>query len=174
MNIERMKKTSHFFSVVSLLITVALLIAVIAIIAVGIAVALNDSLWPSILNEVEGQSIVKDDIYVMVAMACMVLPVVTAMFFLSYRLFSNIGRSHTPFTTDNVKILKWISYLILVLAIPVSIAVALMAQTFSSWTDDAVIGWNGIPLILLAVMFYFMAHIFEYGTALQKESDETL
>jgi ABC-type antimicrobial peptide transport system permease subunit len=173
MNIERMKRTSHFFSVASLLITIALLIAIVAVVAAGIAVAFNSDLMNDLLTE-SGGNIIKNDVYLVVAIAGICLPLVAMMFFLAHRLFRNIGRSHTPFTMDNVKILKWISYLILILAIPASIIIALLTQRFSSWTEDAVVGWSGVPLVLLAVMFYFMAHVFEYGTALQKESDETL
>jgi magnesium-transporting ATPase (P-type) len=174
MNIEKLKRTSRLFSAASLMIIAALLIAMVAVIELGMAVAFSDDIMRMIAEGAEpAVSIVKNDVYIVVAIACVCIPLVAAMFFLAYRLFRNIGGSHTPFDAENVKILKLISYLLMIIAIPVSIIASSVLIMYTSWSDGN-IAWGGFGLVIVAVMFYFMAHIFEYGAALQKESDETL
>ena len=171
MNIERMKRTSSLFSALSLIITAVLLIALIAVFVVGIAALVNDGFMNLIVEYSE--PFVKNDVYLIMAAAGICLPVITFMFFLAYKLFGNIGASHTPFSVENAKIMKLISYLMLIL-VAVSIAAETLIVLYSSWTTDTVQLGGGFILIVVAVLFYFMAHIFEYGAALQKESDETM
>jgi len=174
MNKERMSKASSLFSVLSLIITALLLIAVVAVVVLGIALSFNEGLMNMIAEEIEPETFVKRDIYLIVVVVLMCVPLMASMFFLAYKLFGNIGTSQTPFSMENVKILKWISYLMLIFAIPVTLAAEALFMLYSSW-DVFTMQWGGgLPLVFVAVLFYFMAHIFEYGAALQKESDETL
>ena len=174
MNIERLKRTSSLFSVASLIIAVLLLVAVVAVVVAGLTVAFSDSLMNRLQEEIAPETFVRNDIYLLVAAACMCIPLIALMFFLAHKLFGNVNASGTPFSDDNVRILKLVSYLMIILAV-VSIAAEGMVVFNSSWASDAVqLGGGGFILIVMAVLFYFMAHVFEYGAALQKESDETL
>jgi len=174
MNVKRLKRTSSFFSAISLLIAAVLVIAVIATVALGITLLVNDELMSKAVEEMAPQTFVKDDVYVIMAVVGIVVPLIAVMFFLAYMLFRNINESETPFSTENVKILKWVSYLLLILAVPVSIIIGILVIHYSSWDVDAATWVGGLPLVFVAVLFYFMAHVFEYGAELQKESDETL
>jgi len=174
MNAEKLSRTSSFFSVASLVIAAIMLIALVAVIVTGIAIVANDGLMNLIAEEIAPGTFVKNDIYIVMAIALLCLPFIAFMFFLAYRLFRNISISRTPFSTDNVRILKLISYIMLIFAIPVTMIAEALYVLYSSWGSTTLQLGGGLPLVFVAVLFYFMAYVFEYGAALQKESDETL
>jgi len=174
MNVEKLSRTSSLFSIASLVVAAMLLIAMVAVFAVGIAILANESFMNLIAEEIAPETFVKNDVYLMMAIVLMCLPFIAFMFFLAYKLFRNISISHTPFSTENVKILKLISYIMLIFALPVTIVAEALFALYSSWGSTTLQLGGGLPLVFVAVLFYFMAYVFEYGAALQKESDETL
>jgi len=173
MNIERLKRTSSFLSVGSLIIAVALIIALVAVIAVGIAILVNDGIMNMIADEIAPETFVRKDVYLIMAAVGMCVPLIALIFFFLYKLFGNFSSSHSPFSVENVKILKMVSCIMLILAV-VSVAAEALIVFNSSWDVSTMQMGSGLTLILGALLIYFMAHIFEYGAALQRESDETL
>ena len=86
------------------------------------------------------------------------------------RIFMNIHRNNTPFTEDNVRDLRVIALLVLV----VTIVLPIMSEASAYAAGEAaVIGFNPFTL-LMAFIIYILSLIFSYGTELQRESDETL
>jgi len=181
-NAGRLKRASSIFAVISLIITALLAIALVAVAVLGIAAALNGDIMHWLLNE-WGEMAGADqypvswstetDVYLNLFAAGMILITMIFIFLYAYKLFSNISTSHTPFDMENAKILKKISYVMLILAIPVSIINAILMAVFASGSSGMT-EMNNLIFVLVAILFYFLALIFEYGASLQKESDETL
>ena len=88
---------------------------------------------------------------------------------LSYveKLFNNIKNNNTPFTLDNVKFIKKISYLMIAL---------IMITPISEFIFNLVLRINGgdspfeLINILEILIIFSMSYIFEYGYEIQKES----
>jgi hypothetical protein len=100
------------------------------------------------------------------------MAVLAAIVYMMYRLFSVIGDNGTPFTESAVKILR--SEAILILAQSVLLPLFDYALTAAvNPGGSATMSFNVISLFI-AVAVYIIAVIFDYGTELQKESDETL
>ena len=68
-------------------------------------------------------------------------------------LFRNINRDYSPFVSDNVRLIK-------IIAVFVAVIVLVEAGV--------------IPAILIGLMLWAVALLFDYGCELQNESDEIL
>ena len=83
------------------------------------------------------------------------------------KLFNNIKNNNTPFTLDNVKFIKKISYLMIAL---------IMITPISEFIFNLVLRINGgdspfeLINILEILIIFSMSYIFEYGYEIQKES----
>ena len=82
------------------------------------------------------------------------------------KLFKNIEDGETPFTLDNVSIIKKISYYLIaaILVMPVSDILfnQIIAQNETSFID--------LMTILEILIIFSMSYIFEYGYEIQKDS----
>ncbi|SMF86587.1 hypothetical protein SAMN05661091_3439 [Paenibacillus uliginis N3/975] len=98
--------------------------------------------------------------------------IVIAMLFLAGAIFKDISREYTPFAAKQTKRLKAISKLMVLLAIiPASVEI-LMMQILAP-TVKVYVSFE-LSFILVAVVFFCLAQIFDYGGVLQQQSDETL
>ena len=108
-------------------------------------------------------------IYVETGLAFLILYVVVASIVLLYleRLFNNINKYETPFTLENVKYIKLISYLLIVnIVLP-----ALFGGMF-----EVIVGNNfdidiNMTSLIEILFLYSMSYIFEYGYELQLDSN---
>ena len=85
---------------------------------------------------------------------------------LTHKIFKDISREYTPFLEKNFKRMKQIALLLLFSSL----------QPFSFSGPDSLninIGPD-CELLIFAGIVYFFALIFQYGSALQQQSDETL
>ena len=85
---------------------------------------------------------------------------------LTHQIFKDISREYTPFLEKNFKRMKQIALLLLFSSL----------QPFSFSGPDSLninIGPD-CELLIFAGIVYFFALIFQYGSALQQQSDETL
>ena len=88
------------------------------------------------------------------------------IFFLLYKLTRSLGTEATPFTSDNVRLLKQMAVLffagwVLVLAIEAILAYVLSIP-IEGVSADA---------LVMAGVIYVISLVFEYGVRLQEESD---
>lgn len=102
------------------------------------------------------------------ASTTLVIYLILIMFVLSYieSLFKNINEGGTPFTLDNVKLIKRIAYYMIAVIIisgvgSLSFELLLPSMNFSFSSFD-----------LVEILFLFsLAYIFEYGYEIQKDSN---
>jgi len=154
-------------SVISALFIVALAIALIACVIIAIVA-------PDIIDNFTGVDVVGDvtagEIRILAVVLIVNLIITGIMFILLYRLFQNI-RASSPFTDENVKTMKFLALILFVFGI----LAPLMNVIANSLMDNVSIPeWVGMEVIIGAVIFYCLSLIFQYGTELQKESDQTL
>lgn len=171
MNTERMRRMSSVLSVLTLIGAALMVAAAVVLLAFGAAAALSESIMNMILD-LPAMTSDPNVVYAVVVIVSMYAVTVAVMLVYAHRLFSNVSRSHTPFETENVKNLKMISYILLFIAIPLTIAASVLSELLAPGIAAADPGT--FTLIVAAVMFYFMAIVFEHGAELQKESDSTL
>lgn len=87
-------------------------------------------------------------------------------------VFREISESHTPFVGRNSDRIMLMGHVVMFMAIamPIAKAVASSLTSIDYHLDVARI----LMMVIIAVMAYCVALIFDYGAQLQKESDETL
>lgn len=94
------------------------------------------------------------------------------IFIIAYSMFKAIIKDAVPFTKMNAKRIKKIGTLLLVYSIVVPIARAGFYHTFAQTIDYR--GSFDVTFLLLALIFYFISTVFDYGAELQRETDELL
>lgn len=110
-----------------------------------------------------------------IAEMCTIIVSGILMFFMlatSYCMFKSINTDIAPFSKPNVQRLKNLGILLLVYALVVPIARTGFYSTFAP-TINIHSSFN-ISFAVLALSFFFIAKVFEYGAELQRQSDETL
>ena len=92
-----------------------------------------------------------------------------AIFLLSYieTLFNNIKEEKTPFTLENVRLIKKISYFLIAITL-ISPLPLVMFELISVQRSETIIETFSIIEILI---IYSMSYIFEYGYEIQKDSE---
>lgn len=92
------------------------------------------------------------------------------MFISLTKLFKNIGDGDTPFTKDNIFLLRKIGkYMIIISVLPLIIDIVVK----TIFRVDYVFGFNGIDVMYILVIFA-LGYIFEYGYQLQEDVDGIL
>lgn len=90
---------------------------------------------------------------------------------ITYKMFKKIHESYTPFDEQHVKSIKTIGILVMVMT--------LVGRIVDS-TASSIIGISTLGIstdstgIILGLIIFCLAYIFDYGCMLQKQSDETL
>jgi len=98
------------------------------------------------------------------------LSIIFSVLLILYRVFKDISRNYTPFEKIQVVRMKRVAKLTLALGIISSFCDRIiMVSGYGSNIMDLNIVW-----IVIAMVIYCMAHIFDYGYQLQAQSDETL
>jgi len=154
-------------SVISALFVVALAIALIACFIIAI-------LAPDIIDNFTGVDVVGDvtsgEIRILAVVLIVNILITGFMFILLHGMFQNI-RSSGPFTDENVRTMKLLALVLFVFGILAPI----MNVIANGLMDNVSIPeWVGMEVIVGAAIFYCLSLIFQYGTELQKESDQTL
>ena len=94
------------------------------------------------------------------------------IFKIAYNMFKSISKECAPFSKMNVNRLKKIGRLLLIYAFIVPIAKLGFYRTFAA-AINIQISFD-ISFVALALSFFFIATVFDYGAELQKETDELL
>ncbi len=96
--------------------------------------------------------------------------VIIFLLLLMARFFNNIKVSYTPFTCENVRILRMTASVMVISAILMPLILTTLASILQqNYTVDV-----EVILLVMAMVVYCLSLVFGYGAALQKESDETL
>lgn len=88
------------------------------------------------------------------------------------KLMKNLKTSHTPFTEDNSVLIRHMAYLIFVYSAILPLINYVLVEAYAPEVEEMIP--FSIGFVLVALLFYGLALVFEYGTGLQKDSDETL
>lgn len=91
---------------------------------------------------------------------------------IAYRMFKSISIDIMPFSQENAKRLKKIGALLMIYSLVEPIA---REGFYSSFAPEITMQSSfNIGSVILALLFFFIAVIFDYGAELQRFSDETL
>lgn len=110
-----------------------------------------------------------------IAEMCTIILIVLFMFGIfkiAYSMFKEIVKDAVPFTKTNANSIKRIGTILIVYSIVVPIARAGFYHTFAQTIDYR--GSFDVTFVLLALIFYFISTVFDYGAELQRETDELL
>ena len=97
---------------------------------------------------------------------------IIAMLWVAAVIFRDVSKEYTPFLPKHTARLKVITLLMFALAI-IPAPVELLFKIVCLPGREAVVNFQPMYLVF-TVIFYCLAQIFEYGRALQQESDQTL
>lgn len=98
--------------------------------------------------------------------------IIVSMVYAAGAIFRDMSRDYTPFAAKHTKRLKVISMLMAAIAVIPAFVQILMMQIITP-TVKVYISIE-LSYIVVAVVFFCLAQIFEYGGMLQQQSDETL
>ena len=102
--------------------------------------------------------------------------IMAAILLVASFIFKDISREGTPFTKKNSNKIRGISILLIAQCIVIPPLQLLAVKIFTS-TTNASDAYNinlNLGFIIVPVIFFCLAQIFEYGAELQRQSDETL
>jgi len=100
--------------------------------------------------------------------------IMAAILIVASFIFKDISREGTPFTKKNSNKIKVISLLIIAQCIVIPLLQLLAVMIFTS-ASNAFASFNlNLWFIIVAVIFFCLALIFQYGEELQRQADETL
>lgn len=121
-----------------------------------------------IINAIENNELTKITIFTEVAFACLVATLILSCLTLKHleELFVNIHNGDTPFTIDNVKHIKMMSYLLIGVTLLPDIC-GVIAEFIMKIDLD--IGF-GLMDLLYIIILYSLSYIFEYGYEIQLDS----
>lgn len=162
--IKRLQKICRFGSY---LIAILLIFLILAAIAVFIVAAFVPEIRDEVFNSGDASLNLLNEIvfFITVVITVVILTVV-------YQLMNAISKGRTPFTIQNVKYIKSIAVLLLILGVVVTI----LNLTFSL-TNTAGMEYDAnieVTPMLAAIVVYCISLVFQYGVVLQEESDQTL
>lgn len=163
---ERIRRISRLLYLVCVAIAIAL--AILAVVGVVLGTAPTLSMFDEIREFAGGTTETTVAAYFGAAdMALMAVLMGTAA-----AVFREISESHTPFVGRNSDRIMLMGHVVMFMAIamPIAKAVASSLTSIDYHLDVARI----VMMMIIAVMAYCVALIFDYGAQLQKESDETL
>jgi len=168
-NLAKLQRTSGFVSTIALIVMVIATIVLI-ISTILLTLCLVDA--QIIYDASKDAGISKDELEIMMSMVFLSIIFVDAVMFFVYKIFKDIEKSYTPFKKENSKRLMQISALLIIYAIVIPILSAIIVGS-TNLDDEMQIHFN-LVLVAVAVLFYCMSLVFDYGAKLQQESDETL
>ena len=121
-----------------------------------------------IINTIENNELTKMTIFTEAAFICLVATLI--LLYLTFKhleeLFVNIHNGDTPFTIDNIKHIKMMSYLLIGVTLLPDIC-GVIAEILMKMDLD--IGF-GLMDLLYIIILYSLSYIFEYGYEIQLDS----
>ena len=123
----------------------------------------------NVIKIFEDNSNIKIIGYIEAGLVFLLTDIVIMIIILNYveKLFNNIKNNNTPFTLENVKFIKNISYLMIALIIITPISGVVFNSLFDVVDENSPFELMSILEILI---IFSMSYIFEYGYEMQKDS----
>ena len=123
----------------------------------------------NVIKIFEDNSNIKIIGYIEAGLVFLLIDIVIMIIILNYveKLFNNIKNNNTPFTLENVKFIKNISYLMIALIIITPISGVVFNSLFDVVDENSPFELMSILEILI---IFSMSYIFEYGYEMQKDS----
>lgn len=175
---EKIKRSSRIMAIIVKVLYISLIIGMCVPIAIVIWVASNpgmDTLSVGKIKVLSMQGQLLSSASDVMAEMCTIIVAGIFLFFIlltAYRIFRSIAETVLPFSIENSARLKKIGINLMVYSFVLPIARAGFYASFSS--NKAIQTTFDIPFIALALVFIFIALVFDYGAELQRQSDETL
>ncbi|MGG4195829.1 DUF2975 domain-containing protein [Paenibacillus jamilae] len=180
MSTLKIQKTSKILAVCLRMLCIMLLLVTVAEIAAilwlsqmsGDEIPAAISTMSSIFLHTDNSDYSKSDLIITFSGEVVRLCLIMVILFIARRIFKDISKDYTPFVAKHMKRLKRISLLIAGIAIiPGFVEIAMIQMV----TPAARVNVSfELFYILVAVVFFCLAQIFDYGRMLQQQSDETL
>lgn len=180
MSTLKIQKTSKILAVcLRMLCIMLLLVTIVEIAAILWLTQVPGDETPAAINtmssiflHIDHSDYSKSDLIITFSGEVVRLCLIMVILFISGRIFKDISKDYTPFVAKHMKRLKRISLLIAGMAIiPGFVEIAMIQMV----TPPAMVNVSfELFYILVAVVFFCLAQIFEYGRMLQQQSDETL
>ena len=160
--LANLQKTSKVFAVIARIIEVVNYIGA-GICAVAIPVLfINQDKLKYFISDYEGErffQLLSGNMEFKTAMAIFLVLLIIFLIVCAYvfrtigKLFRNINEDYSPFTPENVKLIKYIAVIVAVMTL---------------------VGIGLIPAVITFFLLWAVALLFDYGCELQTESDEIL
>lgn len=180
MSTLKIQKTSKILAVCLRMLCIMLLLVTMAEIAAilwlsqmsGDEIPAAISTMSSIFLHTDHSNYGKSDLIITFSGDVVRLCLIMVILFIAGGIFKDISKDYTPFVSKHMKRLKRISLLIAGMAIiPGFVEIAMIQMV----TPAAMVNVSfELFYILVAVVFFCLAQIFDYGRMLQQQSDETL
>jgi len=183
MNINKIQKTSRtltaFLKIICVMTFIVMAIEIIGIILFAvkpenwfITEFAHEKLFSPFINNLEDVTLSIPAVVAELITNLMGQVTMAAILLVAITIFRDISRNDTPFLAKHINRLKVISLLILADAILIPPLGMLFTMILAPEVDASM---AITPFqIILAVIFYCLSLIFEYGGMLQQQSDETL
>lgn len=166
-NLRNLEQVSHYASIAVWIVLVISLISVVVSLTLIVLIGIN---YPPMMDMLMHLRTTKENALYNYSSTVVISMVSLIMMLFMDRLFTNIRRSHTPFTLDNAKILKGAALVLLLSAALMPFIFIVFAYLFNQRYQINI----EILLFVMSVIVYCISLVFRYGALLQKESDETL
>lgn len=175
---KKIQKESKVMAVILMILSISLILGILIPIAILIWIAIKPNadillfngwgIYSSTGKALESIGEVKAEMCTIITAGILI----ASMLLKAYTMFRSISKDVAPFNKSNAQKLKSIAIVLIVYAIVVPIARAGFYQSFApeirmNTSVDA-------PYVVLALIFFFIALLFNYGAELQRESDELL
>lgn len=129
------------------------------------------NILPSPYVVLSPDGMVLPEIYVIVTEAIITAVIGIYMMYQAGLIFRSIANAESPFIVENVKHLKRIAWGIALMAVVPTVVSGMASVLLGGVTFSVNLE---LAYIVLTVLFFCLAAIFDYGAELQRESDETL
>lgn len=175
---KKIQKESKVMATILMVLSILLILGILIPIAILILIAINPNADMSLFNgggiySATGKAL--ESIGEVKAEMCTIIVagiLIASMLLKAYTMFRTITKDVAPFNKSNAQKLKSIAIVLIVYGIVVPIARAGFYRSFApeismNTSVDA-------PYVVLSLIFFFIALLFDYGAELQRESDELL
>lgn len=98
--------------------------------------------------------------------------VTTWILWLVRRIFRNVEKQETPFEKENSRAVRRIGFLVVVYSLVYTLVLPLLCSALG--LGRAQVSLVDGKMVLVGCLIISLSYIFEYGSALQQEADETL
>ena len=175
---EKIQKRSKVMAVIVMILIVSLALGLLVPIAILTWIAIDPNVDFTVfsgLSIYSSTGIIVESIGEVKAEMCTIIVsglLIGSMFLKAFTMFRSISKDVAPFSKPNAKKLKSIAAVLIVYSIVVPVA---RAGFYKSFAPDISMNTSiDASFVVLALIFSFIALLFDYGAELQRESDELL